>query len=667
MEVDEVSSLATGVPEDAGADSKNAFQCSRSLASVGDDIVRLQLPGGCVVVASKKKLAARTAFFAPLADESGPITYRDAELQHLVAALSPGALAVFPALLEVAGGVNNSGSWDSLFEGNGGANLFHAFAAGHLLGAVQLLDAARSWAADSWPRLVVAMDSVNSESDAASLRTAADYGLDCDCSGRLLHAASEADAAGAARVLAAEGGNTEGPGESPVDLRNSAGYTPLHVCAVHDSAAAAAVLIHMSADLNALCDPAELGEDDAVMETEEGVGGPCLGIRTALHLAASNDSVNVARLLLESRVCVSPCVKGVQGAVTPLHECAMGDSARVASLLAEAAIASAALTSATQASALAADAKATTADGNVLEMEVDEAFDELPENSSGFTWAHFPDPLHAKVGMNGTTPLHAAAEADAPGVVAALMDARADPSVGDDQGDSAVHCAVMYGCPRALTELLARGALANTENASGELPLHLMADFGSGGDEDGVSSGVLKRHFARSMRAQEILISALRARGQLEAAVKHGAAGDGGNLPLHAVSRWNHLGAVNAVKLLVAAGADIEGKDSDGRTALALAVRRHIHRVGISGGQVGEALRSLGAAEPLSQNVVDPFAGAVGGCVRQLRVPLGDGPACAFGALAHAAHALDSMPMQSTLPEASETSPSSPVLPLLER
>lgn len=54
-----------------------------------------------------------------------------------------------------------------------------------------------------------------------------------------------------------------------------------------------------------------------------------------------------------------------------------------------------------------------------------------------------PPSLHSppeEVGHHGSTPLHLAAESDAPGVVATLLEAKAEPQLGDDQGDTALHC-----------------------------------------------------------------------------------------------------------------------------------------------------------------------------------------------------------------------------------
>ncbi|CAE7300543.1 unnamed protein product [Symbiodinium natans] len=62
--------------------------------------------------------------------------------------------------------------------------------------------------------------------------------------------------------------------------------------------------------------------------------GKTSGLRTALHLAAYHDSIEVLKLLLDAKANVAACVKGVPGALTPLHECATSDAARAAGILA---------------------------------------------------------------------------------------------------------------------------------------------------------------------------------------------------------------------------------------------------------------------------------------------------------------------------------------------
>merc|ERR1719433_54808 len=121
-----------------------------------------------------------------------------------------------------------------------------------------------------------------------------------------------------------------------------------------------------------------------------------------------------------------------------------------------------------------------------------------------------------------------------------------------------------------------------------------------------------RRHFAKSIRAQQLLVEALRQNGQLARALAHAAEGDNGNTPLHAAARWDHQGAEHAVRLLGQARADLELKNAEGCTALVMALRRFGQN-----GKVASALKELGAREPPLE-AVDPLAGALGGCVRPL-------------------------------------------------
>jgi len=623
-----------------------------------DDIVRLALPGGRLALASKRRLAARAAFFAPLAEEPGPDSFGHAELDHLAGALAPGARAVLPELVEALGAPEAAPAaaeksappadaapppWERFLTASASADAarpLHVFAAAHLLGAAELLDAAREWAAACDRRLVAAVANVDADVDAATLRMAADYELDKLCSSKLIHAAAVADSPRAVRVLAAEGGEGDASRVPPVDMRDGCGRTALHVCAMSDNALAAEELLQASACLEALCgtpddvaeacDNAETGDNIA---DEDGKGHQRPRRRmTALHVAALQDSPEVVQVLLDARANVAACVKGVLDAVTPLHECAASDAARAACVLAAAAAAAAeapvvwpsddsATPTASQPPRPPAEVDIDTSRigredvAGKKEEEKEEEGDEQEEGEEEVQWSRFLDPLNAKCGPNGSTPLHAAAENDARGVTAALLEAKADAGIGDDQGDTPVHCAALYGSPHALSELFAHGAKVWGENASGELPLHLMAEFGPGCD-GGLSASLEKRHFARSIRVQEILIETLRERGQLAAALAHKASGDGDNTALHAVARWDHLGAASAARLLAEARADLEMRNGEGRTALALSVRRHGR-----GGRLATTLRGLGAREPEASECADFLASALGGRVIPLVPP----------------------------------------------
>eukprot|EP00438_Fugacium_kawagutii_P002084 Skav203257 [mRNA] locus=scaffold1000:51033:72579:+ [translate_table: standard] len=92
------------------------------------------------------------------------------------------------------------------------------------------------------------------------------------------------------------------------------------------------------------------------------------------------------------------------------------------------------------------------------------------------------------------------------------------------------------------------------------------------GDDCELPPHLERRHFARSMRAQEVLLEALSNRGLLPAALGHKASGDMQNTPLHAVVRNDHMGAQHAVQLLAKARADLEAQNEEGRTPLSQSI-----------------------------------------------------------------------------------------------
>jgi len=603
-----LASTACSVSEDV-AMAMDACSVAAAESSSILDPVLLTLSDGQQVTASRQRLVDRSSFFARAfaddesTDHSGPTSFGSTALQPICNALAPGARALLPTILRSLG----SDIDEDIFSTS---SVLHVFAVAHLLGAAEMLEAVREWVAARDTRLSASLATVDAATDAASLRMAADYSLDKLCSSKMLHAAVAADAADIATALLA--GCDQDAADSMVDVRDGNGRTALHVGAIHDSAAAAAILVHAGANIEALCDPLDEDEDedmvDAAGETQPKTTAR-KGLRTPLHMAALHDSAEVAQLLLDARANVAACVRGASSAVTPLHEAASAGSVRVVRILAPVAAKAAAETGDQFMAALSAD----------LSAASDVAMDSAPtatEEESAKTrkqeWSMFLDPLNAKVGVSGSTPLHAAAEGDAPGAIAALLEAKADPTVTDDQGDTAVHCAMLYGTPHAMMELASRGCSVMEENNAGELPLHLMAEFGPGdAEERQLGEPMMRRHFQRSMKTQELLIDALRHRGQLANALEHRAAGDQGNTPLHCVARWNHLGAANAVQLLVEARADMEASNEDGWTPLTVACRH-----GAGSGQVAAALRSLGAKEPTPE--MASLAGALGGCVRPL-------------------------------------------------
>lgn len=222
------------------------------------DVVRFHLGDGACIEVCKAALAKHASVFAPLADETGPIDYGSNELQCLLSPLCPAARQIVPLLLRWFGAQT-----DEIFSDKW---LLHSFAVAHLLGAGELMDAARRRAASHEGRpLISAIASLDLNEDLDSLRTCAEYGLDRYSPMGLVHAAAEADVGEVVRILVSleDGEQPKEPSsvDCTVDVLDAKGRTALHVCAIRDSANAAKVLLEFSASLTALCDPPEAEAD----------------------------------------------------------------------------------------------------------------------------------------------------------------------------------------------------------------------------------------------------------------------------------------------------------------------------------------------------------------------------------------------------------------------
>jgi len=524
------------------------------------DSLQVRLPDGSqvrVAIQSKATLAARTDFFGTLLSEDdataaveqqsdggklepdaqvGMASWEEA-IARVAASLAPNAAKLLPRVLEVLSSPSDLEVSQWLSAGL----LFDAFAVAHFLGAASLLSTMKAWAACEPRRLVSAIEDCDDHADEVTLRIAADQGLD-GCSGtKLLHAAAIADATAAAKILLAAENPHEG--SLPIDGCDANGRTPLHMCAIHNSAGVAGLLIEASAALESLCDfpddedMEDTGQGNTIATgTDDTKSKPRLGIRTPLHLAAMHNHPEVVQLLLDAKANISACVKDMIGACTPLHEAAGADAEQALRILALAAAAEGEVRMSVQLPLLEETLMG-------AQTEADDAMmhDSTTTHPSEVSvpWARYLDPLNAKCGPHGSTPLHFAAENNAPGAVAALLDAKAELHAEDDNGDTALHCAVLYAAPRALQKLIDARADLMRQNAAGELALHHVAEFGPGLEEEESSTMPVhqaKRHFSKSIQAQKTLIAALRAQGTLPAALTHAAAGESGNTALHSVA-----------------------------------------------------------------------------------------------------------------------------------
>ena len=136
---------------------------------------------------------------------------------------------------------------------------------------------------------------------------------------------------------------------------------------------------------------------------------------------------------------------------------------------------------------------------------------------------------------NGDTPLHRAVLWGDAGAIAPLLEAGADPNARDENGDTPLHKAVFQGHADAIAALLEAGADPEARDRYGRTPLHRVAGYGHAG-----------------------VIAAL-----LEAGADPTARSEDGDTPLHEAA-WN--GQADAITALLDAGADPKARDDDGDT-----------------------------------------------------------------------------------------------------
>jgi uncharacterized protein len=191
----------------------------------------------------------------------------------------------------------------------------------------------------------------------------------------------------------------------------------------------------------------------------------------------------------------------------------------------------------------------------------------------------------------GDTALLVAARRGAVGVIDRLLAGKADPNVVDARGGTPLLLAAATGSERAVTLLLDHGADASARNAQGLSALDLVER--SGKKETAGLASLLKSRgatgVARVENRQEIraddryagwsafLIACDRGEiGPVKSALASGADPNGvepiaGVPALVLAARAGHLPVIDA---LLAAGARIEARTTDGDTALGAAVRR---------------------------------------------------------------------------------------------
>ena len=411
-----------------------------------------------------------------------------------------------------------------------------------------------------------------------------------------LHAAAHEGHADLVTYLVAQGAD--------IKARDALGHRPLYDALHNDRGPAAAALLDAGSDAN------EDGEVKlpksasiplglaawAITHDRTDVAGamivrcgkdidkPVDGL-TLLHYAARQNCPNIIRLLLSRRA--NPVSADAKGD-TPLHYAArQGYTEAAKALLAG-----------------GANVNACCARGNTpLHLTI-------PDQMEMFTLllASAADPNASNA--HGQTPMHLAAEKNNLAMARALVKERAPVNVRDADGVTPLHWAAKNDAVRIASFLIGRGAKVSCPDKNGSTPLHNAACAGSlrvadllilsGAEVDAKSKkGNTPLHWAvdNSEEVAKLLIAYgadIRVKDKTGMAMLHFAAGGGnpdmvkfliekkldvkavdllGATPLHFAAR-NGQGP-EVIKALVAAGADVNARTTQGETPLDQTHREH--------------------------------------------------------------------------------------------
>ncbi len=338
--------------------------------------------------------------------------------------------------------------------------------------------------------------------------------------------------------------------DQDLQARDTDGNTPLHLAVAVENSTAVTILLDAGADLSA----------------RNNAGA------TPLHIGAIKEDAEVLTRLLDAGADVNA---GAGSSGTPLlHAVAFsggyprrGISQAAVSALLEA----------------GADVNAADSAGNtplLASMGPDRREGPLADLPQELL-ARGADPNQRN--SEGRTPLYAAAAAEGPAVVLALLEAGANPGALTNDGASPLHAAAASGTPEVIALLAGAGVDPNGLNDGSRAPLHLAAGepmrglFGmiqdahwrlrasallaAGADPDvRTAEGETPLHLHVSARQPDTALVSMLVRGGADVNARN----DTGETPLHVARKRNRL---SVVRTLLELGADANALDNAGRIA----------------------------------------------------------------------------------------------------